>query len=61
MNIEYHKPTIEDKRRRAGFWIGVGQFITSTFFGYIMLVIVIVLTWIIFFGKVFKEVTEMVK
>lgn len=30
MKINYNKPTNYDKRRRAGFWVGAGSFITSS-------------------------------
>jgi len=29
MKIEYHKPTIEDRRRQAGFWLALGSFTSS--------------------------------
>jgi threonine/homoserine/homoserine lactone efflux protein len=29
MKIEYHKPTTEDRRRRAGFWLALGSFTSS--------------------------------
>lgn len=29
MKIEYHKPTTEDNRRRAGFWLALGSFTSS--------------------------------
>jgi hypothetical protein len=58
MNIEYREPTNEDKRRRAGFWLGIGQFITSTFFGYIMLLVVIALTWIVLIVKIVRDVAQ---
>lgn len=32
MKIEYHKPTTEDRRRRAGFWLALGSLTSSIVF-----------------------------
>lgn len=55
MGINYHKPTVQDKRRRAGFWLSVGHFLTSISAGYILMLICFVLVWIVLIVKIISK------
>jgi len=48
MRIDYHEPTLEDKRRKAGFWMAVGGFLSSVSIIYVFFFILFVLPVILF-------------
>jgi len=55
MKIEYHKQPIYEKRKRAGFWMGVGSFISSMAIMYGILMLVLIVLGIIGVGKILQS------
>lgn len=53
--IKYNKPTYQDKRRRAGFWLALGNFLGSALLIYLASSILAVLALIIMFVKLINN------
>ena len=53
--IRYYKPTHQDKRRRTGFWLALGNFLGSALLLYLASSILIVLALIIMFAKLISN------
>jgi len=54
--IEYNRPTTQDRRRRAGFWLALGNFLGSALLIYLACSVVAVLTIIVLIIKLISNV-----
>ena len=54
--IEYHRPTIRERRKRAGFWLSVGSFLGSALIVYLACSFLVVLTIIVLIIKLISNV-----
>lgn len=54
--IEYHRPTHQDRRKRAGFWLALGSFLGSTLIVYLACSALMVIAFIIFVAKLISKI-----
>lgn len=50
--IEYHRPTVHDQRRKAGFWLGAGNFLVTAAAGYAAVLAIGFFAGFVFFIKI---------
>ena len=54
--IEYHRPTQQDRRRRAGFWLALGSFLGSTLIVYLACSALMFIAVIILIAKLISRI-----